>query len=674
MSRQAESNTIRALPPLVKVAMWAGGVLAAALLIHAGAWALGLDFDVFDASGAGRGLIIVLALAGLVMLMSAERRPVADYGLAIPSNWRAQFGLGLLAGIVTFGAKYAIAGGVGVIGFSRSVDAGRVGEAALKAIPSIPLAVVMTIIFSGYLLSMFRERHGRIVSCVVVAMLFAFLSRFEDAGSFLTESSVRVFVGMTLAGILLAQLRLLTGSVVAPAGLLAGWIAVRKFAKGIRLSDVQNESLAMWLSPDGDPRQAPALWILLGLCIIALALTLRERPEDARIQESEGVSESFKRFYPFANMGMFAPLDVWLAQLWAARFRIDPVYIPRTIAILVSAAVTFVTTLPERLLAPLLLRKAPLDPVFILGVHRSGTTHLQNLLSLDPSLACARTFQVINPCGFLTTGWILVPFLKAFSPWKRPMDAVAFGVFSPNEDEYAIANASGLSPDWAVRLPREIDRYERLTYPERMTDRERARWQREMSRFVRKLVAFRRHRRPLLKNPYNTARAAALQEIFPDARFVHIHRDPYRVYRSNMHLAREGHTLFQLQDPLPDRNYATEFLKNYHDMEAAFYRDVEAIPANRVVEVRFEDLDEDPKRVIRDLYDALELPYSTEFDKRLDAYLASVAGYRKNVFKPLDPSIVEQVNSAVGPLFARWNREMASATAPAEAELEAASR
>jgi hypothetical protein len=364
---------------------------------------------------------------------------------------------------------------------------------------------------------------------------------------------------------------------------------------------------------------------------------------------------------------MFAPLDVWLVQLIRARFRVGPAYIMRTVAILVSATMTFAMTLPERLLAPLLLRKKPLDPVFVVGVHRSGTTHLQNLLSLDPNLVCARTFQVLNPLGFLTTGWLLVPFLKAFSPWKRPMDAVAFGVFSPNEEEFAIANSSGLSPDWAVRLPKEIDRYERLTYPERMTAEERERWKRLFSLFVRKLVAFRRWRRPLLKNPYNTARVAILREIYPDARFIHIHRDPYRVYRSNLHMAKQGHTLFQLQDPLPDRNYASEFLTNYRAMEEAYYRDAAGVPETRSAEVRFEDLETDPSGLIKRLYDQLELDFTDEFAERLDTYLESVSGYRKNVFKPLDPSVREAVDAALAPMFPKWGRDEAAAPETATA-------
>jgi len=655
-------SRVRAAPPLVKTGLWFGGVAAAALLIQAGAALLGFEFHIFAASGAGRGVVVVLAMIGLAALISAERRPLGDYGLVVEDRWRRRSGAALLAGLASLGGMYLLAAAMGGLTLGSAPETERVVKSILKAIPAMPIAMVLTIIFPGYLLSMFRERHGRVFSCVVVGALFAAMTRFEDAGAFLEAESIRTLIGMGLAGVLLCQLRMRTGSVVVPGGLLVGWVAVRRLAKGTRIfEDGADAQMAALLAPAGEPRQAPLVWLGLGIAIFSCAMALRRQARDAVIPQQEGMSESFRKFYPLANMGMFAPADVWLTQLWRARFRVGRPYIVRAVVIVASSIMTFVTTLPERLLAPIFLRRRPLDPVFIVGVHRSGTTHLQNLLALDPQFACARTFQVINPFGFLVTGWLLVPILKGFSPWTRPMDSVAFGVFSPNEEEYAIANASGLSPDWAVRLPREIDRYERFTYPDRWTSRERARWKRVMDRFVRKLVVFRRRRRPLLKNPYNTARVALLRELYPGARFVHIHRDPHRVYLSNMRMARLGHTLFQMQDPIEGNDYQSRFLDNYAQMERAYYRDADALPEGASVEVRYEDLDADAIGEVRRIYAALGLAYSEDYDARLRAYLGAVAGYRKNTFKPLEESVRALVNDTLADLFPRWGREPAPA-------------
>src|SRR5690606_23362435 len=120
------------------------------------------------------------------------------------------------------------------------------------------------------------------------------------------------------------------------------------------------------------------------------------------------VSEAFKRSYPFATLGLLAPLDVWLTQLWRARFRVPPVYLARLIATLFFSTLNTVLTLPERLLAPFIVRRKKVTaPIFILGAHRSGTTHLHNLISLDPQFIAPSTWQVMNPPGFLVSGWLL---------------------------------------------------------------------------------------------------------------------------------------------------------------------------------------------------------------------------------------------------------------------------
>ena len=54
-------------------------------------------------------------------------------------------------------------------------------------------------------------------------------------------------------------------------------------------------------------------------------------------------------------------------------------------------------------------------PLFILGHYRSGTTHLHNLLALDPQFAAPTVFQVLNPHTFLGTERWAAPVVTASS-------------------------------------------------------------------------------------------------------------------------------------------------------------------------------------------------------------------------------------------------------------------
>ena len=52
------------------------------------------------------------------------------------------------------------------------------------------------------------------------------------------------------------------------------------------------------------------------------------------------------------------------------------------------------------------------------------------------------------------------------------------------------------------------------------------------------------------------------------SRFIHIHRHPFAVYRSNVHMSAEAETLWQMHDPDESSSYAARFLDNYQAAEA----------------------------------------------------------------------------------------------------------
>ena len=78
---------------------------------------------------------------------------------------------------------------------------------------------------------------------------------------------------------------------------------------------------------------------------------------------------------------------------------------------------------------------APLrtDPLFILGLWRSGTTYLHELLGACPGIQSPATWQCLSPAT-----------IRLHSPpvagraVQRPMDAKRIDALSPQEDEFAL--------------------------------------------------------------------------------------------------------------------------------------------------------------------------------------------------------------------------------------------
>src|SRR6185312_2307462 len=211
----------------------------------------------------------------------------------------------------------------------------------------------------------------------------------------------------------------------------------------------------------------------------------------------------------------------WLRLLRRERFRIDPICWPRAgwltgMSLWNSLAARTV----ERRFGPAIRATKVEAPVFILGHYRSGTTHLHELLSHDKRFASPNRFQTFNPRTFLGTESWLSPIVEPFMLPRRVQ-----------EDEVAFMVLTQLSPymDWC--FPRSRSGYGRYLTFRAAEPGEVATWSAAMERFLKTLTL--KLGKPLiLKSPPHTARMRLLLDIFPDARFIHIRRDPYAVFVS----------------------------------------------------------------------------------------------------------------------------------------------
>src|SRR5207244_1822378 len=71
-------------------------------------------------------------------------------------------------------------------------------------------------------------------------------------------------------------------------------------------------------------------------------------------------------------------------------------------------------------------------------------------------------------------------------------------------------------------------------------------WREAFTLFLQKLTW--KYQRPIiLKSPPHTCRIKLLLEMFPDARFVHIHREPFTVFQSTKHMIAGWDRSYHLQ-------------------------------------------------------------------------------------------------------------------------------
>jgi hypothetical protein len=378
------------------------------------------------------------------------------------------------------------------------------------------------------------------------------------------------------------------------------------------------------------------------------------------IAEADGLGRTSmaERFKDFISRHVFYPLQGmtlgnWWALLRRHRFAIDLIHLPRALVQTSISASNSATARIEWGRFGRRIEAAHVEaPLFILGHYRSGTTHLHNLLALDPQFAAPTLFQVLNPHTFLSTERWAAPVVDRLVVRRRYMDGMAQGAGVPSEDEFATCAMTGLSPYMGWCFPGDGAGYDRYLTFRDAQESEVVRWKHALTRLLKKLTV--RYNRPLiLKSPPHTARIRLLLGLFPDARFVHIHRDPYVVFRSPKHMIRAAQPLYHLREgPLQDGDDG--IISVYTEMYVAFFAERGLIPEGRLCEVSFEDLEREPVGVVGSIYEHLGLSAFEEIRPRLEGYIGTIAGYRKNRHAELPEELRRRIAHEWGRSFDEW--------------------
>jgi omega-hydroxy-beta-dihydromenaquinone-9 sulfotransferase len=343
----------------------------------------------------------------------------------------------------------------------------------------------------------------------------------------------------------------------------------------------------------------------------------------------------------------------WLRLLRDNRFSVDRAYLPRAAGVSLSALVNSVFRFYEDRRYGRRLEGVDVPPpLFVLGHWRSGTTHLHYLLGTDRRFACPGFYQVMYPHTFLATEGSFSALQGFLLPDRRPYDDVRLDLSVPCEDEFAMCASGCRSPYLAGVFPRRAAHYDRFLTFRDASREDVEQWKAALLAFFRKLTL--KHGRPLIvKSPAHTGRIKLLLEMFPGAKFVHIRRDPYAVFRSAVHTYETGLPWGRLQET-GGFNWAGRITRQYRELYDAFFEERALVPAGHFHEVCYEALERDPVGEVRRLYAALGLPPFEAAEPALREYVDSVREYRKNAFTPLPPDQRRRVAAEWRRCFEEW--------------------
>ena len=275
-------------------------------------------------------------------------------------------------------------------------------------------------------------------------------------------------------------------------------------------------------------------------------------------------------------------------------------------------------------------------PIFVLGLPRSGTTFLHNLLADDPGNLTPRCWQTVFPypveadkngsrdrrAELTARQYSQFLLLAPELPSLHPLDAHA----AQECIEITGHVFRSLRFDTTHYLP---------SFQQWLDDAGHLEAYRFHKRFLQHLQHQNGGGQWILKSPDHIFALEALCEVYPDARFVFVHRDPMKVLPS---VARLTEILRQPFTRKIDRLQIGQQISDRWELgsklliEAADW--LKSSP-ERIMHVRYKDLVRDPFAIVTDLYRHFGMTLSGPGEQGLKRSIAERpdGGYGRNSYR-----------------------------------------
>ncbi|HOW08983.1 MAG TPA: sulfotransferase [Bacteroidales bacterium] len=323
-----------------------------------------------------------------------------------------------------------------------------------------------------------------------------------------------------------------------------------------------------------------------------------------------------------------------------------------------------IPTLPFALLQLILFREkirntqVTKDPIFILGHYRSGTTLLQKLMASDNRFGFLNYYDALFPNTSMLMGkWMqsvlqaVIDFFKIRNPFFH--DTVLPLSEADEEDDYLINKGSAYSAYWGLIFPKRWKEW--LNGSQQFSNEEYLKgWKKEYMSAV-KFITFRNKGKQLvLKNPPNTERIAYLLQMFPQAKFIFIYRNPYVLFYSIRNMWKRAILGFYSVQLISDEELDEIVFGHFEYLMGQYEKDRNLIPSGNLCEVSYEELKDDPFATIQKIYSQLNIPDFEKTAGDLRAQIESEKDY-KNFRHIFDPRTIERIGERWAGYISRWN-------------------
>ncbi|ORJ53597.1 sulfotransferase family protein [Mycobacterium simiae] len=261
-------------------------------------------------------------------------------------------------------------------------------------------------------------------------------------------------------------------------------------------------------------------------------------------------------------------------------------------------------------------------PFIVVGMPRSGTTHLVNLIAADPRRRALPYWESQEPIPARGEGPDIDGIDPRYARAKAEHDAlmVSAPVVAAMHDRFPEAieeevelldlDLAGYVLEWHARVPDWRDYYLAL---------DQTRHYGYLKKVLQALTFLRGPRTWILKSPQHCEQLGALIATFPDATVAFTHRDPVAVVQSAI-------TMMAYSDRLRRTSIDPQWLLDYwtdrvHRLLSACVRDRDLIGPERSIDINFHQLNGNAMPVLDELYRRGGVELTPKVRNRFQQYL-----------------------------------------------------
>ena len=295
------------------------------------------------------------------------------------------------------------------------------------------------------------------------------------------------------------------------------------------------------------------------------------------------------------------------------------------------------------------------DPVFIIGHWRSGTTFLHNLLCQDKSYGYFNTYNSLF-INNIYSSFLFKTLMKIIMPKSRPSDGMKLDVDLPQEDEFALSNYTTLSHYLFFFFPNKYKKF----YLEniRFNNNRSLKWINDYHTIIQRIYEYTNKSKIIIKNPSNTARIKYLVKKYPNAKFIHIYRNPIFVYLSTYKFFYELFPSVNLQK-IGENRLKELVIYNYREMYKDYFKQKKLIRKENLIEIPFEEFRSSSLKHVKKIYQKFNIEGYLNNEDSFKKYIDNQKSHKMNTYK-IEKDLLKRIKNE----FKQSLKEMNYSTTP----------